>query len=178
MLIVALVLAVIGLAALVTAVVTSNELVAWVCIAASVLGVILLIIDAIRERQSRDLVSVDAEDGAGALAPAAHTVDDTYQNFDAEYPNDTGSVEFADEPARDVGEPARDVVADTDVEPITESAESSVATESGALPEVHYETSDASDSDMEVRYLTSEDPDTGIEYVLDGDVDVNETKSR
>ena len=33
MLIVALVLAVIGLAALVTAVVTSNELIAWVCIA-------------------------------------------------------------------------------------------------------------------------------------------------
>lgn len=173
MLIVALVLAVIGLAALVTAVVTSNELVAWVCIAASVLGVILLIIDAIRERQSRDLVSVDAEDGAGALAPAAQTVDETYENFDAEYPNDTGSVEFEDEPARDV-----DVVADTDVEPITESAESSVATESGALPEVHYETSDASDSDMEVRYVTSEDPDTGIEYVTDGDVDVNETKSR
>ena len=64
------------------------------------------------------------------------------------------------------------------MEPITESAESSVATESGALPEVHYETSDASDSDMEVRYVTSEDPDTGIEYVTDGDVDVNETKSR
>ena len=51
MLIVALVLAVIGLAALVTAVVTSNELIAWICIAASSLGVILLIIDAIRERQ-------------------------------------------------------------------------------------------------------------------------------
>ena len=180
MLIVALVLAVIGLAALVTAVVTSNELVAWVCIAASVLGVILLIIDAIRERQSRDLVSVDADAEAEALAPAAHTVDETYENFDAEYPNDTGSVEFEDEPARDVGEPARDVdvVADTDVEPITESAESSVATESGALPEVHYETSDASDSDMEVRYVTSEEPDTGIEYVTDGDVDVDETKSR
>ena len=43
MLIVALVLAVIGLAALVTAVVTSNELIAWVCIAASVIGVLLLI---------------------------------------------------------------------------------------------------------------------------------------
>ena len=51
MLIVALVLAVIGLAALVTAVVTSNELIAWICIAASSLGVILLIVDAIRERQ-------------------------------------------------------------------------------------------------------------------------------
>ena len=51
MLIIALVLAVIGLAALVFAVVTSNELVAWVCIGASVLGVVLLIIDALRERQ-------------------------------------------------------------------------------------------------------------------------------
>lgn len=50
MLIVALVLAVIGLAALVTAVVTSNELIAWVCIGASVIGVVLLIIDALRER--------------------------------------------------------------------------------------------------------------------------------
>jgi hypothetical protein len=50
MLIVALVLAVIGLAALVTAVVTSNELIAWVCIAASVVGVVLLIVDALRER--------------------------------------------------------------------------------------------------------------------------------
>ena len=62
MLIVALVLAVIGLAALVTAVVTSNELVAWVCIAASVLGVILLIVDAIRERQQRE----DSEDSEPA----------------------------------------------------------------------------------------------------------------
>ncbi len=54
MLIVALVLAVIGLAALVTAVVTSNELIAWVCIAASVVGVVLLIVDALRERSRRD----------------------------------------------------------------------------------------------------------------------------
>jgi hypothetical protein len=54
MLIIALVLALIGLVALVFAVVTSNELVAWVCIGASVLGVVLLIIDAVRERQRRD----------------------------------------------------------------------------------------------------------------------------
>ncbi|WP_326546342.1 DUF308 domain-containing protein [Mycolicibacterium sp. ND9-15] len=53
MLIVALVLAVIGLAALVTAVVTSNELIAWICIAASLIGVILLIVDAVRERSAR-----------------------------------------------------------------------------------------------------------------------------
>ena len=55
MLIIALVLALVGLVALVFAVVTSNELVAWVCIAASVLGVVLLIIDALRERQRRDV---------------------------------------------------------------------------------------------------------------------------
>ncbi len=59
MLIVALVLALIGLAALVFAVVTSNELVAWMCIGASVLGVVLLIIDALRERRQR---SADGED--------------------------------------------------------------------------------------------------------------------
>ena len=69
MLIVALVLAVIGLAALVTAVVTSNELVAWVCIAASVLGVILLIVDAIRERQQRE-DSEDSESAAAAATPS------------------------------------------------------------------------------------------------------------
>jgi hypothetical protein len=54
MLIISLVLAVIGLAALVFAVITSNELVAWVCIGASVLGVILLIIDALQERRRRE----------------------------------------------------------------------------------------------------------------------------
>ncbi|MDD4867036.1 MAG: hypothetical protein PHQ28_07950 [Mycobacterium sp.] len=53
MLIIALVLALVGLAALVFAVVTTSELVAWVCIGASVLGVVLLIIDALREREFR-----------------------------------------------------------------------------------------------------------------------------
>ncbi|OBK26379.1 hypothetical protein [Mycobacterium asiaticum] len=62
MLIIALVLALIGLVALVFAVVTSNELVAWVCIGASVLGVILLIVDAVRERQHRDADGQDQED--------------------------------------------------------------------------------------------------------------------
>ena len=76
MLIVALVMAVIGLAALVTAVVTSNEAIAWVCIGASVIGVVLLIVDALRERQRRDAQPV-ADD---------ETTDD--QGFDAEYPDD------------------------------------------------------------------------------------------
>lgn len=66
MLIIALVLAVIGLAALVFAVVTSNELVAWVCIGASVLGVVLLIIDALRERQRRGTGAAAKESGAAS----------------------------------------------------------------------------------------------------------------
>jgi hypothetical protein len=75
MLIVALVLAVIGLAALVTAVVTSNELIAWVCIGASVIGVLLLIVDALRERSrgtdggERD---VDDHDDETTVLPAAN----------------------------------------------------------------------------------------------------------
>ena len=65
MLIIALVLAVIGLAALVTAVVTSNELIAWVCIGASVIGVLLLIVDALRER-SRGAGDDESEESDGA----------------------------------------------------------------------------------------------------------------
>ena len=77
MLIVALVLAVIGLAALVTAVVTSNELIAWVCIGASVIGVLLLIVDALRERSRGDESdedvsdSRDAQDHETTVLPAA-----------------------------------------------------------------------------------------------------------
>jgi hypothetical protein len=82
MLIVALVLAVIGLAALVTAVVTSNELIAWVCIAASVIGVLLLIVDAVRDRSRGDAAD-DAEGG--------HVVE-----FDEEYPEESAAP--ADEP--------------------------------------------------------------------------------
>ena len=80
MLIVALVMAVIGLAALVTAVVTSNELVAWVCIGASALGVALLVVDAVRERQDRRL------DGLAAQA------DDTEES-DPPFIADAGIIE-------------------------------------------------------------------------------------
>src|SRR5215472_17157893 len=61
MLIIALVLALIGLVALVFAVVTSNELIAWVCIGASVLGVVLLIVDAVQERQRREAGATSEE---------------------------------------------------------------------------------------------------------------------
>ncbi|KUI37820.1 hypothetical protein AU197_08720 [Mycobacterium sp. IS-1590] len=90
MLIVALVLAVIGLAALVTAVVTSNELIAWVCIAASVIGVVLLIVDAVRERSGRK---------ADTAADAPTDADPEYYE---DYPDDqTEQPEYAGEPGAD-----------------------------------------------------------------------------
>ena len=64
MLIIALVLALIGLAALVAAVVTSNELIAWVCIGASVIGVLLLIGDALRARRGGDAEDAASDDVA------------------------------------------------------------------------------------------------------------------
>jgi hypothetical protein len=88
MLIVALVLAVIGLAALVTAVVTSNELIAWVCIAASVIGVVLLIVDAIRDRSRSN---VDEEYPDQSEAPEEPSGDE------ADYDAETTVVEQADD---------------------------------------------------------------------------------
>ena len=82
MLIISLVLAVIGLAALVFAVITSNELVAWVCIGASVLGVLLLIIDALQERRRRE--AGPASHGPGSAdGPESHSDDEA-----ADYPAD------------------------------------------------------------------------------------------
>lgn len=109
MLIIALVLAVIGLAALVTAVVTGNEMVAWVCIAASVFGVLLLIVDAIRERQQ----SVAASDEAGS-DDADDTAETTYENFDADYPTD----EYTEEPPTGAIETQSDVDTAVDDEPV------------------------------------------------------------
>ncbi|MCV7280962.1 DUF308 domain-containing protein [Mycolicibacterium flavescens] len=104
MLIVALVLAVIGLAALVTAVVTSNELIAWVCIAASVIGVVLLIVDAVRERSR-------GRAGAEAAAPAeADPADEYYEDYPDEDPAATA-------------EPAADTYVDQDETTVVERAE-------------------------------------------------------
>ena len=102
MLIVALVLAVIGLAALVTAVVTSNELIAWVCIAASVIGVVLLIIDALRERSRGD-----AEPESAAAEADEEYVED--------YPDDDAPSEVDTETA---AVPTETV--DSDAPPVTE----------------------------------------------------------
>ena len=98
MLIVALVMAVIGLAALVTAVVTGNQVIAWVCIGASVIGVVLLIIDALRERQRRDATpsaeSAEEEEPAEEVEEEASVED---QEFDAEYPEEEAEPESVEE---------------------------------------------------------------------------------
>ncbi|MFV8051088.1 hypothetical protein [Mycobacterium sp. 48b] len=119
MLIIALVLAVIGLAALVTAVVTSNELIAWVCIGASVIGVLLLIVDALRER-SRGTKAGAGEDAVVASDTPGADDTETTETFDAV----DAPVDYPDEL---VAEPESDVAvesdaADVDVE-IDDSAE-------------------------------------------------------
>ncbi len=101
MLIVALVLAVIGLAALVTAVVTSNELIAWVCIAASVIGVVLLIIDAVRDRSRRD-DGESADDEPYEPEQSAEYVEDYPEDVPAETPDETESETTVVEQADDV----------------------------------------------------------------------------
>ncbi|WP_375487615.1 hypothetical protein [uncultured Mycobacterium sp.] len=108
MLIIALVLAVIGLAALVFAVVTSNELVAWVCIGASVLGVVLLIIDALQERQRRQAggsggepvpASAEARPGAGQSGygvsggPDSGVTEGDYADYPEDVPEEHSSAE-------------------------------------------------------------------------------------
>lgn len=98
MLIIALVLALIGLAALVFAVVTSSQLVAWVCIVASVIGVVLLIIDAVRERRVRaegddeeDQEDLGAVDEEAYDYPEELPDEDQDQTAAAELPEETGS---------------------------------------------------------------------------------------
>jgi hypothetical protein len=100
MLIVALVLAVIGLAALVTAVVTSNELIAWVCIAASVIGVVLLIVDALRERSGRDSgeeAPVESEEAEPEFAEDYPEEAPVAEEAEAESDAETTAVEQHDE---------------------------------------------------------------------------------
>ncbi|WP_166905181.1 hypothetical protein [Mycobacterium sp. DL440] len=112
MLIIALVLAVIGLAALVTAVVTSNELIAWVCIGASVIGVLLLIVDALRERSR----GAKADEEAAAANEANAT--ETTETFDAvEAP-----VDYPDEL---VAEPESDVAVESDAAEVDVEADDS-----------------------------------------------------
>lgn len=114
MLIIALVLAVIGLAALVTAVVTSNELIAWVCIGASVIGVLLLIVDALRER-SRGAKASDDEDTVVAADANATETTETFDAVEApvDYPDDL------------VAEPESDVAVESDAAEVDVEADDS-----------------------------------------------------
>lgn len=142
MLIIALVLAVIGLAALVTAVVTGNELIAWVCIGASAIGVLLLIVDAVRERGRRGAAGEPAPDESGTGEaeddPAAEAADydeaaeaadydpaAEAADSDAEYP-DAGATEVI--PAVETAEPES---AEESTEESTESADEAAAEEPG-----------------------------------------------
>jgi hypothetical protein len=109
-LIISLVLAVIGLAALVFAVITSNELIAWVCIGASVLGVVLLIVDALQERQRRE--SGAATDDSGSTEDRESDADEGAADYpeDAsdEGSTDTDSDSDADDSVSDDHNTARD----------------------------------------------------------------------
>ncbi len=113
MLIIALVLAVIGLAALVTAVVTSNELIAWVCIGASVIGVLLLIVDALRERSRGGNAGSDA-----ATAADEANATETTETFDAV----DAPVDYPDEL---VAEPESDPAVESDAADVDVEADDS-----------------------------------------------------
>jgi hypothetical protein len=67
--------------------------VAWVCIGASVLGVVLLIIDALRERQGRDAdaseTGEDKDEVKGTDEVAAETTEAPEEFVD--YPEETGT---------------------------------------------------------------------------------------
>lgn len=106
MLIIALVLAVVGLTALVTAVVTGNAVIAWLCIAASVVGVVLLIVDAVRERSRKPAAAATGAADSG-----------TAEEFDADYPDEPEAYEAddADDAHADAGRFA-DLDADADLD--------------------------------------------------------------
>ena len=108
MLMVALVLAVIGLVALVVAVVTNNEMVAWVCIAASSLGVIVLIVDAIRERTGEHTGEHTGEQPSGLVQESG--------------PDDSAVPFVAD--ADDIDVPGTDVIDVVDVTEVVDVTDS------------------------------------------------------
>jgi hypothetical protein len=57
--------------------VTSNELIAWVCIGASVIGVLLLIVDALRERsRGAEDEEADGDDETTAFVAQAPPAED------------------------------------------------------------------------------------------------------
>lgn len=126
MLIVALVLAVVGLAALVTAVVTSNELIAWVCIGASVIGVLLLIVDALRER------SRGSEAGGGTEPVGDEGVGDDETTVMPVVSESEPAEDYPEEPSEVFGEPEPSTAAveTRDEDGSLDTADTSVTSES------------------------------------------------
>ena len=151
MLIVALVLAVIGLASLVTAVVTSNEVVAWVCIGASAIGVVLLVVDAIRERKAGRLavLAAESEDSEPPfIADAENTeIIESTELTDSTESDSTGVIETAAE---------TEVLSDLDV--LSDSDDltaDDLATEDHPEELVHDEPEYDMPSDDEPEYVAS-----------------------
>jgi hypothetical protein len=134
MLIIALVLAVIGLAALVTAVVTSNELIAWVCIGASVIGVLLLIVDALRERSR----TADGDDTDSDATSGEQAGDETTAFAAAEPAED-----YPDEPTTqfEVESEGTEAFEESEASEHSESSESSEDTDTTAVAVDEDETS-------------------------------------
>ncbi len=137
MLIIALVLALIGLTALVTAIVTSNELIAWVCIGASVIGVLLLIVDALRERSRGGAATSEAEADAATVGAEDYPEDET----EAEPETVVAEAVSEDETKADEAESE---VAEGD-EPVAEEAVDE-APEEAAEPEAAEEAEEAGES--------------------------------
>jgi len=174
MLIIALVLAVISLAALVTAVVTSNELIAWACIGFSALGVLLLIVDAVRDRSRRPVQGATA---GRALSPsetalAAETTDvmasvgDTYPD-DIEGEGDAyGDREYTDEADEEADETVEDypdeVVYDDPEhdEPSDDEPDYPIAAEEAAIHIISAE-----------ELVAQEDSDTGAELTIESSIE-------
>jgi hypothetical protein len=129
MLIVALVMAVIGLAALVTAVVTSNEVIAWVCIGASVIGVLLLIVDALRERQRRDAEAVatmtEEPSGKEPTSQEPSGQEPTSGEAHPEQPTEAFDAEYPEEPVTDEAHPEAHTDAAGEGEPTEAASEDS-----------------------------------------------------
>lgn len=154
MLIIALVLALVGLAALVAAVVTSNELIAWVCIGASVIGVLLLIADALRSRGAKaqdseaDAVEADAV-GADAVGAEPEAVQD-YPDDEPE--PDAGSAQASEPDA--ASEPDPDPTDETDTTDASDTADDSAQSDTADDPDT---TDDPNTTDDEIAGVTDTD---------------------
>lgn len=153
MLIAALILAVIGLAALITAVATSNELIAWVCIGASSLGIVLLIVDAIREQFRRPVVPAAVAPAVVAGPEAAEVIEQVAEAVvvEDEVVEDEVEGEAWDEVADESSYGAGDFADESDIVSF-DVADSAVAVEDHPDEVVHDEPAYDLPTDDEVEF--------------------------